>query len=392
MFFLLCRLLTAGGFFVPPTVLFSTLISMAITVISTPPAAASASAQCLITVYEPTKATDPVTYVNYKYVADVYINATLVARLKAFPDPVQYAGVFDIGPIIRSYFASNFNPSTAITGNQYQPFISAQVKFGEEYGGTLYTNLTIDSSRTYYDTYKAGPYISNAVATANSFATTRPTITEVDENSVYALVPYMANSSGTLAYTLDGATGSVSITAPSGIVHFNLSKANTGQSAQSSLTVGGQTFIVQYKCNQKNAAQTVAWLNKYGGYDTFDFRAASLQSIEIQRKQYTKEQYVLGPSGSVGYANGQVYTGGKQTFASRQMQKVKLRTDWLTDAAYQWLGELMSSPEVFWLKDGYFVPVTITQTNYEYKKGANQRLTNLEIDIEISGDYNTQYR
>lgn len=368
-------------------------MSMAITVISTPPAAASASAQCLITVYEPTKATDPVTYVNYKYVADVYINATLVARLKAFPDPVQYAGVFDIGPIVRSYFDSNFNPSAAITGNQYQPFISAQVKFGEEYGGTLYTNLTIDSSRTYYDTYKAGPYISNAVATTNNFATTRPQITEVDENSIYALVPYMANSSGTLNYTLDGTTGSVSIAAPSGIVHFNLSKANTGQAVQSSLTVNGQTFIiVQYKCNQKNAAQTVAWLNKYGGYDTFDFRAASLQSIEIQRKQYTKEQYVLGPSGAVSYANGQVYTGGKQTFASRQMQKVKLRTDWLTDAAYQWLGELLSSPEVFWLKDGYFVPVTITQTNYEYKKGANQRLTNLEIDIELSGDYNTQYR
>jgi hypothetical protein len=182
---------------------------MAITVISTPPSAASAAAQCLITVYEPVKAIDPITYVNYKYVADIYINAVQVARLKAFPDPVRFAGVFDIGPIVRSYLASNFNPVTGITGNQYQPFISAQVKFGEEYGGTLYTNLTVDASRSYYDTYKAGPYTSSAVTTVNAFATDRPSIIDVDENSIYSLLPYIANASGTLAYTLDGASGTV---------------------------------------------------------------------------------------------------------------------------------------------------------------------------------------
>lgn len=365
---------------------------MAITVISAPPSAASASAQCLITVYEPTKATDPVTYVNYKYVADVYIGGNFITRLKAFPDPVQNAGVFDLGPIVRSYLASNFNPSTSTTGNQYQPFVSAQVKFGEEYGGTLYTNVTIDSTRYFYDTYKAGPYLSSAVATPDAFATSRPTIVEVDENSIYALVPYMASASGTLNYSINGATGSVSIANPSGIVHFNLSKANTGADTQAILTIGSSIAVVQYKCNQKNAAQTVAFLNKYGGYDTFDFRAASLQSIDIFRKQYTKEAYVLGASGAVSYANGQVYTGGRSTFASRQSQKMKLRSDWLNDATYQWLGELVSSPEVYWLKDGYWVPVTITQNNYEYRKQVNQRLTQLDIDIEISGDYNSQYR
>ena len=365
---------------------------MAIAIITTPPAAASAAAQCLITVFEPTKAIDPVTYTNYKYVADVYIASVLVARLKAFPDPARSAGVFDIGPIIRSYFTSNFNPATTLTGNQYVPYVAAQVKFGEEYGGTLYSNLTVDSSRNYYDTYKAGPYVSSAIATPGTFATSRPLFTEVDENSIYALVPYQANASGTLNYTLDGVVSGVTVTNPSGIVHFNLSKANTGQAVASTLVVSGQTIIVQYKCNPKSTAQTLAFLNKYGGYDTFDFRAASTESIDIERKEYTQESYTLGASGVVSYANGAVFTGGRKTFASRQKQKLKLKSDWLNDTAYTWLAELVSSTEVYLYRYGYFAPVVITQTNYDYRKQVNQRLTILEIDIEISGDYNSQYR
>jgi len=119
---------------------------------------------------------------------------------------------------------------------------------------------------------------------------------------------------------------------------------------------------------------------------------ASISAIDIERKQYTRELYTLGASGTVSYANGQVYTGGKTTFASRQKQQMKLRTDWLNDQQYQWLGQLLSSPEVYWLNDGYFVPVTIKQNNYEYKKQVNARLTFLEIDIDLTGDYNSQYR
>jgi hypothetical protein len=365
---------------------------MAITITTAPPSAASAAAQCLITVYESVKALDPVTYPNYKYVADVYVNGNQVARLKAFPDPVRSAGVFDIGPIIRNYFASNFNPTTALTGNQYLPYLQAQVKFGEEYGGTLYTNLLVDSLRSFYDTYKAGPYTSSAVATIDSFATSRPQIIEVDEDSIYSLIPYLKDTSGTLSYTLDGAASGVTVASPTGMVHFNLSKANTGQAFQSTLVVSGQTYIVKYKCNAKATAQTLAFLNRYGGYETFDFRAASEASISIERKQYIREQYTLGPSGAVSYANGQVFNGGRTTFASRQQQAIKLRTDWLNDAQYLWLGELVSSTEVYWLRDGFWIPVSIKQTDYEYRKQVNKKLTILELDIEITGDYNSQYR
>jgi hypothetical protein len=71
---------------------------------------------------------------------------------------------------------------------------------------------------------------------------------------------------------------------------------------------------------------------------------------------------------------------------------MKLRTDWLNDQQYIWLGQLLSSTEVFWLRDGYFVPITIKQNNYDYKKQVNQRLSILEIDIDLSGDYNSQFR
>src|SRR5258705_4993683 len=51
------------------------------------------------------------TYSDYRYVCDVYVGTTLVARLKAFPRPDNKMGVFNIGTIVRSYMATAFNPA-----------------------------------------------------------------------------------------------------------------------------------------------------------------------------------------------------------------------------------------------------------------------------------------
>jgi len=138
---------------------------MAYAIITSPPSLSSAHLPVYFSVFDSVKPLDAVTYPNYKYVADVYINATLITRLKAYPDPVTYAGVFDIGPIVRSYLSTQFASFTGETGNQYAPYISAQVKFGDDYDGTTYTNLIIDTERQYFDTYKAGPYTSPVVIT-----------------------------------------------------------------------------------------------------------------------------------------------------------------------------------------------------------------------------------
>ena len=55
-----------------------------------------------------------------------------------------------------------------------------------------------------------------------------------------------------------------------------------------------------------------------------------------------------------------------------------------SDAEWEWLAELVTSPKIFFEKDGYFYPVTIKSTNYEFKKYVNNRLQVFEVELELS--------
>ena len=358
---------------------------MAFQITTAPPALSSAHLPVYFSVYDSVKPFDAVTYPNYKYVADVYINATLITRLKAYPDPTTGAGLFDIGPVVRSYLASQFAAFTGTTGNQYAPYIAAQVKFGEDYNGTTYTNLLVDSERQYFDTFKAGPYISPVVITLDRFATNRPTIEAIES----AIFPYIPTASGTLNYTVNGAAASATVTYPSGVIHFQVT-GNPGDSVV--VAVSGQTQTVTFGCEPRFPNRKVAFLNKFGGYDTFDFRLISRESIQVERKNFQQQAIRLGVSGAITYNTGQVYHRGKTTFAARAGQRMAIKSSYLNDATYRWLGELITSPDI-WLWDGaYWLPVQLIDTNYQYKTNAADRLTILELEIEITGDYNSQYR
>lgn len=358
---------------------------MAYQITTAPPALSSAHLPVYFSVYDNVKPSDPVTYPNYKYVADVYINSTLITRLKSYPDPVTGAGLFDIGPVVRSYLNSNFASFTGLTGNQYAPYVSAQVKFGEDYDGTTYTNLIEDSTRQYYDTYKAGPYTSPVVVALNTFATDRPTIEAIES----AIFPFIATASGTLNYTLNGAAASATVAYPSGIIHFQV----TGSAGDTVIVdVSGQTKTVTFGCEPRFPNRKLAFLNKYGGYDTFDFRLISRESIQIERRNFEQSAIRLGASGAITYNTGQVYHRGKTTFAVRAGQRMAIKSSYLNDATYEWLGQLVTSTDV-WLWDGsYWVPVHVIDNNYMYKTHAADRLTILELEIEITGDYNSQFR
>jgi hypothetical protein len=358
---------------------------MAYAITTAPPNLSSAHLPVYFSVFDSVKPLDAITYPNYKYVADIYIGAVLITRLKAYPDPVTFAGVFDIGPIVRSYLSGQFASFTGQLGNQYQPFVSAQVKFGDEYDGTTYTNLITDSTRQYYDTYKAGPYTSPVVLTANTFATSSPTIEAIER----AIFPFFATASGTINYTVNGAAATGLVTYPSGMIHFQVT-GNPGDSL--TIAVSGQTKTVNFGCEPRFPNRKLAFLNKYGGYDTFDFRLISRESIQIEKKTFEQSAIRLGVSGEISYNTGQVYHRGKTTFAARAGQRMAIKSTYLNDATYRWLGELVMSTDV-WLYDGaYWLPVTITDTNYQYKTAAADRLQILEMEIEITGDYNSQYR
>ena len=108
-----------------------------ITIQATPPAYSSVHGDLIYTVAEVVHTADPITYPNYKFIGDVYINSTLVARIKKVPDPVTKIGIFNVGQVVRNYIATTFNPTAnslvaqSLSLGQFN--LSVTMKFGEEY-------------------------------------------------------------------------------------------------------------------------------------------------------------------------------------------------------------------------------------------------------------------
>jgi hypothetical protein len=169
---------------------------MAIVINTTPGTLYSAHGDLLFVVYEATKANDPVTYPDYKYVADVYVGTTLVARLKKVPQPDNKRGVFNIGDVVRNYMSLAFNPDAGVLVAQQlglnEFFLDVTVKFGEEYNFTTYLNLVVDSTRRYFNHYNG--------RVLGSLTALPPFLDKVVSNRPYAGPVSLSDNTSFLSY------------------------------------------------------------------------------------------------------------------------------------------------------------------------------------------------
>ena len=128
----------------------------------------------------------------------------------------------------------------------------------------------------------------------------------------------------------------------------------------------------------------LAYLNKYGGFDFFNFDLVSKTTFDIERKGYRRNY-----TGGIYEANGVVVKNINPTYYTKETQKWKIISDYLNDSQAELLRQLYSSPLVFMnlVNDNYitpsWIPVKPSATNYEEKKTATDKLFNIEFDIEF---------
>ena len=159
------------------------------------------------------------------------------------------------------------------------------------------------------------------------------------------------------------------------------------------VTINGYTYTVYIYCEVKYTPYTIHFLNKLGGFESFDFRKVSRKTLGIEKKQFQQQAYRMDSSGAVSLrtSNG-VMNDTDTTYSVSFKEKMKLFADITTDTQYQWLAELVTSPIIYFDDNGTLVPVTISNTDYEFKKVINDKITSLSIDIEFGKALNTQYR
>lgn len=355
---------------------------MAITINSTPESYPSAQDD-LYFVATSTNATQA----GFKYVFDVLINSTIVARIKLFPDPATAKGIFNAGGVVRDYLSSYFKPNTTQTAFSYTGndlYIGYEVRFGEEYGGITYTNL---ASGNYKAFNFVNPIFRNFSTSyyepkINTWLTSRD-VTAADVQMGEKLYAGWMNTAGTttnLTLTVQKyANGGAASGSPStggsvtcdSFVLFDLSPAAintylgsefiTASTYQYGVVVnygGNQSaeFKIKLACQPRWTPVSLHFLNKLGGYDTMQFRLVNRRSALVERKSYSQMDWQYNSGAMTRYNANKVINPGNQTFAVSETVSFKLTSDYINQTDYLWLKDLITSPEVYYENGG-----TITQ-------------------------------
>lgn len=401
---------------------------MAYSILNTPGEYFSLNDDLIFTIKDDVKPYDAVTYPDYKYVCDIYIDGSLIVRLKSIPHPDTKIGIFTISNILRNYVVPVFDPRfSGMRANQSgvgEFYQSAQLKFGEEYGFTIYTNIAIDSERTYFNHYNGRLASVRTILPSklDKVLSNRPFATPIYRSSVNNFIPFLPTDdtqievkvrsyfkNGTLVNTL---TQPYYPPATSTNVQqlFNVSPYRINEVSPGFINEAIDYYTVEFSttniiddsiyrfdliCEPKYEVFSIHFMNQYGGFETKNFTKVSRKSIEIERTGFESLNYTIDPNtGIIGYHNASTaFSETKINYATLFTEKLILNTDILSDQEYVWLRDLVLSPKIFIEFPGpIYYPILIKETNYELRKTINDDLTNLTLTFEFDEKFNTQYR
>ena len=362
---------------------------------------------------------------DFKYVFDIVINGDRKLRVKQFPEPSNGKGYFDAGPTVRNYMTYewfepiNSSAYVAEPGFSGEAAIIYALQVGEEVSGLTTTNMASGQVTGYC---WAPPLLKRRIVSLsdklNKWLTNRRLTMEIGE----CTADQAQNSSENLfiGFYTDAVSVNLKVetylfsnvmdNSVSGSVHVPSSgflQMNIGQTAlynELNITIDERIRFydvwfnsyekvrVYTKCNPKYQCYPVHFLNRWGMWDTVRFDLASRLSMDVDRKGFSQKDYRFNGN-SVDYiSTANRYYEGRIDHSNKSRWNFKLTADAMSDQDFEWIAELYTSPQRLLEIDGYFYPVTVKQSNYDYKKFVNDRLKPLEVEFELNTERYTQLR
>lgn len=126
----------------------------------------------------------------------------------------------------------------------------------------------------------------------------------------------------------------------------------------------------------------IAFLNRLGAYEFWNFNMDSKKSLNINRTEFKK---VLPWNYSIGDRQNTVLsTKVEQTYTAN--------TDWISEYDYNFLEELVTSPEVYIIDEApnNKLPIVITDTSFISKTAVRDRIFNFTINFKFAYSLNLQ--
>ena len=373
---------------------------------------------------------------NFKFVYDVYINNAQVSRNKIYPSPSAEGsyGVFNASPMVRAYVTNYFEPSgsSVLVASNDKIKVDYQVKIGEDLNGSVTPNLASGSysAYNYYSPLFGDIFTENGnvpLVLSNYYDNllienyTDDWLSDRDNSNItieygdqffitflkitggsYKLWVQTTNEDGTSGTAVSGA---LTFTGEFNLFNFQAAAINTffGSTIITENTYGYNVYIslgaattrvlrFRQVCNPKYRQYNLHFLNRLGGYDTMAFRLVNRRRSEFQRTSYRRNPYQLSNGQMTNIDTYNKYNESTYNFAIQHYDFYNLTSDWVDDQDYAWLAQLVASPIVYMEVQGAFFPITIRNTNYQYKYQIADGIFNFDLEVEVGKFLNSQFR
>jgi hypothetical protein len=382
---------------------------MAITIASVPPSYSSAHDALWHVV-----TSDNATLTNFKYVFDILVNGSRIATTKVYPTDAG-VGIIDVAPFVRNYFSSGFNDDGAGFVRYADGFLHVdyQIRYGEEYDGTLESNLTSGNYKGW--NFSLDPFRTPMTTYANKFLTSRDrTQAEVVSGETFLITYFNSDLASSLTATIqnlnedgtnNGSASTGSNFQPTAVHGIILDLSPTGVNAYLGTTkvtastyayrvsIGSDSIVITQTCAPRFTPVQIIFQNQYGGYDQMAFRLLSRQSRNMERKTYTKGNYELSASNTMAFKDSSnIMFGGQRAFATSVDYSYSVISDYLSVQDYNLGAELLASNEVYFAFGGNYYPIVFTGTTWQEKNNNSDKMFNYELSFNLGIRQFSQYK
>lgn len=348
---------------------------------------------------------------DFKFVFDVYYKGQQLVRTKVFPDPLSGKGYFNASQVVRNEITFDWFQPVANNNKSFinQPSTSGQIGLtysvlvGEDVSGITTLNLA-SGNTTAYNYIPSVFKRRKQTLISNNWLSNRPKIINAKLTDKI-LIGYKGSGTLDLYFETYGENNNLlssgygnNTYSSNGYVQMDIGAAAINQTIGSNdinslvkyykvriESATNSSYIqVNLVCNTKYDTINLHFMNAWGMFDTASFDLVSKLSMDLERKTYSKRDYSFNGNSVNYYDSYNVYNESSINYGSKIDWKYKLTMNYPTDAEYQWLNELIISPQIFAEIDGNYYPVSIINTNYEYSKNVNNGLRAFEIDIAMN--------
>jgi hypothetical protein len=342
---------------------------------------------------------------GFQYVFDIYKDTTLLTRIKNSPLGASKLGVIDVGNIVRSSLDSYNFPAFNLSSFTNEVTLGAdifftdyRIEYGQFSGMVDFTGNIASGNYRVYNNYKRSKwdkYTSEIVS--GMFLTNRPATSNYYTGEPIVASVFVGNEEMRRYYILDGSDEDSKIYSTSGQFNtaYSFGIIPVSGNVIFNYTDGSDNILDTLTFNQKCSkyeTHTLIFLNAFGAYDSFTFVHGKLM-MSNEKKKFEQMRWQLSGNSMV-EKSGAVYNESMKTYAVKYKEKMMLTSDILSTGEYNWLSELINSPQVYYYstENAEYYPVQITDTDYEFKDDRINKADTLSVTIEFSTPQNTQYR